>query len=117
MGLTDAVRGLRSLFFRDARAEAELLCLHLLPRQQLRLRDSAGWVVECCRGTVWITQERDARDVMLRPGERFTLDRDGTTLVSGLSGGEAVMAVRPPRAARAPWRWNDPASYRRAGLL
>ena len=132
-----------NLFFRDARAGAETLCMHLLPRQQLRLNDAAGWVLESCGGgTLWITQEGDARDVMLKVGERFTLDRDGKTLVSGL--GEAILAVRPPAgargrrdlrivplaaphdgSARAAWlnalypepAWNDPTSLRRAGLL
>jgi hypothetical protein len=68
--------------------------MRLLPRQQLRLRDAAGWMVESCGGTVWITQEGDARDIMLVTGERFTLDRNGRTLVSGLD--EATLAVRPP---------------------
>jgi hypothetical protein len=33
------------------------------------------------RGAVWITQESDARDVMLKSGESFRLDRDGVALV------------------------------------
>lgn len=145
MRLTNAIRDLWNLYFRNSRVGAELLCMHLLPRHQLRLRDAAGWVVECCGGTVWITQQGDVRDILLKAGESFTLDRDGTTLVSGLCDAEAVITVRPPRTerghrglhgardaaplggnARAVWMnalypesgpWNDPASLRRAGLL
>ena len=111
--------------------------MQLLQQQQLRLCDAAGWMVESCGGTVWITQEGDSRDVLLNAGERFILDRDGKTLVSGI--GEAILAVRPPASgsdrrhlrigprgkARTVWLralypetgWNEPASLRRAGLI
>ena len=95
---TDMLRELGKRLFRDKAASGEVLCMQVLLNQQLRLRNAAGWIVESCGGTVWITQEGDPRDVMLTAGERFTLDRDGKTIVSGI--GEAMLAVRPP----ASWR-------------
>ena len=140
MTMASTIREFWNLFFRDTRAGAEMPCMHLLPGQQLRLRDASGWAVECCTGTLWITQEGDSRDILLKAGERYTLDRDGKTLVGGLD--EAVLTVRPSRAGRGPrgapdaaplrgnaravWLnalypeagpWNDPVAYRRAGLL
>lgn len=46
------------------------------------MRDAAGCMVMCCAGTVWITQEGDARDIYLSAGESFTFDRPGTALIS-----------------------------------
>lgn len=110
--------------------------------QDLRLQDAAGWTVACSRGSVWLTQEADTRDVFLDGGERFALDRPGLALV--LAREESLVAIRPPaqgsrdavrpRAAPEPaadsarevWLkavypecgpWNDPAAYRKSGLL
>jgi len=97
------LRELGKRLFRDTGATGEVLRMQVLLNQQLRLRHAAGWVVESCGGTVWITQEGDARDVLLNTGERFTLDRDGKTIVSGI--GEAILSVRPPEGqSPASWR-------------
>ena len=50
------------------------------------MRDAAGYTVQCCAGTVWITQENDARDIYLSAGESFTFDRPGTALISAEQG-------------------------------
>lgn len=47
----------------------------------LRLRESAGTTVTAFGGTVWITEEGSPGDVLLTPGERFTLARPGLALV------------------------------------
>ena len=124
---------------RDA---APPLSMRLGAGQELRLYDAAGWTVACRSGSLWLTQEADSRDVFLDAGGRFTLDRGGMALVlarrdSGLtlrppSGGRGGTffgrAVRPPTqdSAREVWLqavypecgpWNDPAAYRRSGLL
>ena len=78
-------------------AAADTLCVALRARQELSLRDAAAWVVECRSGALWITQEADARDVMVEAGERFELDRNGLTLVSALD--VAVAAVHAPAGA------------------
>jgi len=50
------------------------------------VRDAAGCTVMCCAGTVWITQENDARDVFLTAGESFTFDRKGLALIRAETG-------------------------------
>ena len=50
--------------------DTEALCTkRLAPGGALQLRDAAGCTVMCCAGTVWITQENDARDIFLAAGE------------------------------------------------
>ena len=39
--------------------------------------------VRCERGAVWVTQEGDARDRVLGPGQRLTLTRSGKVVISG----------------------------------
>ena len=58
----------------------------LAPGQSLKLRDAAGRTVMCCAGTVWITQEGDARDIFLTAGQRFTFDRPGLALIRAEEG-------------------------------
>ncbi len=54
------------------------------PGKSIRVQDGAGTEVCAVSGIVWITQEGDQRDVILQPGERFTLDRGGLTLLVAL---------------------------------
>lgn len=133
---------LRGLLSRGFAGDADPVSLKLGAGQELRLHDAAGWTVACRSGSLWITQEADTRDVFLRDGERFTADRDGLTLV--LARKDALLAIRPPAggprrgiaarvvqgpapdSAREVWLravypecgpWNDPAAFRRSGLL
>ena len=71
-----------------------------------------GKTVRVLEGDVWITQQDDRRDITLSPGDTFTLDRQGLTLLVAV-GHPAVVciddlveqtqptdqAARPPRAA------------------
>lgn len=65
--------------------------IHLRGAQHLRLRNAAGSTVRSFSGSVWITQDGDIRDIVLQAGDAFTLDRDGTVLLSPL--GEARFCV------------------------
>jgi hypothetical protein len=51
-------------------------------RQTLLLKDAQGTVVAVDRGCVWITLERDPRDVVLGKGMRFEIDRPGRTIIA-----------------------------------
>ena len=44
------------------------------------LRDVRGATLRVTRGTLWVTQDRDVRDVVLRTGDVCTVERDGLTL-------------------------------------
>lgn len=62
--------------------ESDEICVTRLARgQSLKLRNATGCTVMCCAGTVWITQENDARDIFLTAGQRFTFDRPGLALI------------------------------------
>ena len=53
----------------------------LKARQIHRIDNGRGVGVTCLKGTVWITQDRDLRDVVLTPGQSFVLDRNGLALI------------------------------------
>jgi DUF2917 family protein len=55
----------------------------LLPRRKtLVLDDAAGSIVSVDYGCVWVTLERDPRDIVLLPGMRFEIDREGRTVIA-----------------------------------
>ena len=137
----------RALLRRATGFGVELFSVKLTAGQELQLHDAAGWTLVCASGAVWITQEGDARDIFLEGGEGFALDRGGLTLVRACRdamlsirapAGEGHKPSQPAvhtcgTDGAAPddptdlaWLrslypergpWNDPASYRRAGLL
>ena len=54
----------------------------LVGSEVLRLENARDLQVRVESGTVWVTQERDTRDVMLQAGESFRFDRKGVALMS-----------------------------------
>lgn len=62
----------------------------------LRVDDAKDMLLYVWHGSVWLTQERDPRDHLLRPGESFRLDRAGAALISPLGEG-AVISLVPPQ--------------------
>jgi DUF2917 family protein len=123
------------------RIGADRFSMQLGAGQEFRLRDAAGWTIACRGGSVWITQEADSRDVFLSAGDDFTLDRSGLALI--LARQDSAVGIRQPAGGQSPessaacpapvpdsardiWLkaaypecgpWNDPAAYRRSGLL
>lgn len=51
----------------------------------LRVREGAGSIVTAHAGSVWITEQDNPRDVVLRPGQSFTFRRLGLALVEAFS--------------------------------
>lgn len=64
----------------------EICVTRLALGRSLKVRDATGCTVMCCAGTVWITQENDARDIFLTAGQRFTFDRPGVALICAEEG-------------------------------
>jgi hypothetical protein len=64
----------------------------LAPRALHRIVDGEGLTLLCLKGAVWVTQEDDARDIILTAGESFTLDRNGLAVLYALSA--ACIALR-----------------------
>ena len=52
----------------------------------------AGKTVTCVRGSLWITQDGDPKDVVISAGDRYTLVRAGRMLVSGLEASSVMLA-------------------------
>jgi hypothetical protein len=66
----------------------------------LPLHDGAGATVVCLEGDLWITQEHDGHDIVLRPGDSLRLCCDGRSVVQALSA--ARVAVEAPPASAWP---------------
>lgn len=66
----------------------------------MTLRDASGSTVRCLDGALWITERRSALDVILGPGESFTLTRDGLTVVTALENATVRLCER--RRSRLP---------------
>ncbi len=65
----------------------------------LSFRDVAGLELYCTRGALWLTQEGGGPDIVLTPGESFTVERDGVTVVSGLNDRNSFLAIPRHRHA------------------
>jgi hypothetical protein len=85
---------------------------HLLQRlgtgKLIGIDHGEGSLVSCVEGALWITQSNDPRDIVIKGGESFVLDRPGLALVCAAAG-PAVVAVDVPRSplpALPPYRWD-----------
>jgi hypothetical protein len=72
------------------RLELEAGAVKLAPHQTLRLRDSAGSTVCAVEGSVWITEENQARDIVLAQGKCYRLRNRGLALINPLGGTASV---------------------------
>jgi hypothetical protein len=84
----------------------------LAARETLSLPDFRGTTLRVTRGTLWITQQDDTQDVVLRAGDNWVVERNGLTLVEAqndatfcaIGGDFARMPVRGVTAAAVtPW--------------
>src|SRR4051812_45061392 len=64
----------------------------LAPGELVQLAGARGTHLRVTEGTLWVTLERDLRDVVVLPGGSFTIDRGGLTLVEAQ--GRAKVCVR-----------------------
>ncbi|MBN8755382.1 MULTISPECIES: DUF2917 domain-containing protein [Variovorax] len=84
----------------------------LSTRSVFAVPDGAGVGIECRSGSVWVTVDRDARDIVLAPGERFQSAEHRRVLVSALESSCITVSDAQPAAiplakragARSPWR-------------
>ena len=70
------------------------LCLK--KNQVVKVRSGLRYSIACERGSVWVTQDGDPRDVILHAGDSFTLDREGPALLQAFELG-AINIGRPHR--------------------
>jgi len=64
--------------------------VQLGPNQTLKVVDGAGSTVCALEGQVWITEENQPRDIVLKPGACYRLRERGIALVNSLGGTAAV---------------------------
>lgn len=65
-----------------------------------------GLRIESRRGSVWITQDGDPRDVVIAAGESHALDREGPVYLQALDAACVLLpnAAAPVRAAPGLWQ-------------
>ena len=78
-------------FLEPRQSELKVEPVAIKARTALRLEDKAGARLTCLKGTVWITQANDQRDIVLSAGQTFRLDRPGLAIAFALA--DAVITV------------------------
>ena len=74
----------------------------LSKRQTLSLVGAAGFRIDAHAGTVWVTQDHDRRDVVLSPGESFTLDGPGQAIVQAFEPSRVSLTQPTAEVRRTP---------------
>lgn len=83
----------------NLRLEAPVLALET--GQLVALDDACGMRIQAREGTVWITEEGEARDFVVGPGDAFLVTRSGRTLVQAMAPAQvALRETGGPCAAR-----------------
>jgi len=72
------------------RLELKSGAVKLGPNQTLKVVDGEGTTVCAVEGSVWITEENQAKDIVLQPGACYQLRRRGTAILNSLGGNAAV---------------------------
>jgi hypothetical protein len=55
--------------------------IDLAARESVPLTDMRGTILRVTRGTVWVTQENDTQDIVLRAGDNWVIEKNGLTIV------------------------------------
>lgn len=63
-----------------------------------RIEDGQGATVTAAFGSAWLTQANDARDVHLRAGDTFRIERNGVTVVSALRPSMLILTPFEPES-------------------
>lgn len=84
--------------------------MQMAGREILALDRIEGTRLHCLEGSVWITLDHDLRDIFLKPGDSFVVDRGGVTLVHALV--PARVSVEQTRDAAAPAWLRQPSIVR-----
>ena len=55
--------------------------IDLAARESVSLPNMRGTTLRVTRGTVWITQENDTQDIVLRAGDNWVVEKNGLTIL------------------------------------
>jgi hypothetical protein len=58
----------------------------LSPREAITLPHVGGSTLRVTKGTLWLTEERDRNDIVLRAGDNWVVESDGDTVVEAQDG-------------------------------
>ena len=72
------------------RLELKAGAVQLGPNQTLRVVDGEGTTVCAVAGAVWITEENQPKDIVLKPGSCYRLRNRGIAILNSLGGNAAV---------------------------
>ena len=78
--------------------ELDRAAITLHPADVVRLGAARGRRIESVFGRIWVTLDGDPRDIVLDPGEGFSVDRDGDVLISPLRGDARFVMLDPVNA-------------------
>ena len=87
--------------------------VNLSPREAITLPDVRGATLRITQGTLWLTQEHDRTDIVLRTGDNWVVERDGATVVEAqdavtfcIVGRDAATLGLPAKARRTTGLWH-----------
>jgi hypothetical protein len=83
----------------------------LSPASVIAVQDGAGSRVLCRSGILWVTQEGELKDSIVRAGDVLTLHKPGRTVIGALEA--ASLTLMDPEPAK-PKRLRDQSPVRRA---
>jgi hypothetical protein len=66
----------------------------LAPASVLAVQDGAGTRIRCLSGVLWVTQEGELKDSIVRAGDTLILHKPGRTVISALDAASLTL-VRP----------------------
>jgi hypothetical protein len=72
------------------RIELKSGAVKLGPNQTLKVVDGEGTTVCAIEGSVWITEENQPKDIVLKTGACYQLRRRGIAILNSLGGSAAV---------------------------
>jgi hypothetical protein len=64
----------------------------------LPLDRAKGVRISCVEGALWLTEERDAADVVLQPGQSYEVEATGRTLIQAMSRSRVAVQALGTRA-------------------
>jgi len=78
--------------------------MELADGELVELTDERGTTLRVTHGILWITQDQDVRDVVLRTGDVWTVERDGLTLAEAQGASTFCLVGGRARRVGAPGR-------------
>ena len=78
--------------------------ISLAAREAITLPEVRGATLRVTRGTLWLTQEDDRKDIVLRTGDNWVVEADGDTVVEAQDAVKFSIVGRPGATLELPPR-------------